>query len=115
MQDLLVETGRVKDLYTQCHDRGIHIGDFGTAVRTTREFISNRRFLLALDRMRELKLELLAELILSDQLPPEDLVTAPGVIENALPSEALAADIESRIVTGPLGPEPRAPKPPMRA
>ncbi len=83
MQDLLVETGRVKDLYTQCHDRGIRIGDFGTAVRTTREFISNRRFLLALDRMRELKLELLAELILSDQLPPEDLVTAPGVIGSA--------------------------------
>src|SRR3972149_4310319 len=69
---LMGETERVKDLYTQCSEQGIAIEDAWPAVRSTKELIAGRRFLLALDRLRELKIELLAELLLWEQLPPEN-------------------------------------------
>ena len=108
---LLVETRRVKDLYTQCSERGIAIEDAWPAVRSTKELVGSRRFLLALDRLRELKIELLAELLLWEQLPPENLASLPGEIANPLPSEAIVADLE-RLVPSKETPEARAPRPP---
>src|SRR3972149_11615885 len=108
---LMGETERVKDLYGQCSERGIVIEDAWPAVRSTKELIGNRRFLLALDRLRELKIELLAELLLWEQLPPENLASLPGEIANPLPSEAIVADLE-RLVPSKETPEARAPRPP---
>ena len=108
---LLVETQRVKDLYTQCSEQGIAIEDAWPAVRSTKELIAGRRFLLALDRLRELKIELLAELLLWEQLPPENFASLPGEIANPLPSKAIVADLE-KLVPSKETTLARVPKPP---
>ncbi len=108
---LLVETQRVKDLYTQCSAQGIAIEDAWPAVRSTKELVGSRRLLLALDRLRELKIELLAELLLWEQLPPENLASLPGEIANPLPSEAIVADLE-KLVPSNEATLARVPKPP---
>src|SRR3972149_2765100 len=99
---LMGETERVKDLYGQCSERGIVIEDAWPAVRSTKELIGNRRFLLALDRLRELKIELLAELLLWEHLGPGNLAPIPGEVETRLPAETVATAIENT-----LRPEPQ--------
>ncbi len=113
VRTLRQETERVKDLYAQCSEKGIAIEDAWPVVRSAKELIANRRYVLALDLLRDLKIDLLSELLLWDQIPPEHLLPGEAEFVNPLPSEAIAADIESRIVPDANLPPSRDPKPPQ--
>ncbi len=112
VQALRIETERVKDLYSQCDEKGIVIDDAWPAVRSAKELIAKGRYVIALDRLRALKIDLLSELLLWDQVPSEHLLPGEAEFMNPLPSEAIAADIEDRILPGGIPPGPRAPRPP---
>lgn len=77
MWSLRIETARIKNLSAECREAGVDYEGLPTGLRAVRTLVEQRRFEEALAQMRELRLELLARLMLQEPMP-----LPPIAIEN---------------------------------
>lgn len=76
MRRLIRETLWIRDLHAQCVRKGIPMGHLSTLLRRARALVDLGRFESAGHRLREVKLDLLAQLLLDEEVPQDD--GAPG-------------------------------------
>lgn len=100
MDSLKTETARIRNLSAECRAAGIILEDVPGEVLRVRELVQERNYAAALDLIREIKLDLLARLLLHEpmEVPPVTIENEPVVI---LPSEALFSAIDERAAENP--------------
>lgn len=98
---LRLETARVRNLSAECREAGIDYAGLPVELQDIRALVEERRYDEALLQMRELKVELLARLLLEERqaLPPAEIENPPAP---AIPP--------SRVQNAPVAPKPRAPR-----
>lgn len=81
VRSLIRETLWIRDLHDQCIRRGIPVGYLSTLVRSAKALVEYGRLESAGHRLREVKMDLLAELLLAEEVPAEDVGPfAPSVL-----------------------------------
>jgi hypothetical protein len=72
------ETARVRELVQSCREDNVDLRRFRERMHSARQLVTERRFDEALAYLRQLKLELLDQVVLAEARPS----VLPGVIEN---------------------------------
>ena len=101
---LRAETARMRDLSAECRRAGISLEHVPEEIQSVRDLVVERRYDAALERIRELKLDLLARLLIAEpeRVPPASLENAPvGVSPSGEDLAAFNAMIEKTMRRAP--------------
>ena len=78
MDLLRSEANRVRELVQSCREDGVDLRPYRERLRIARALVTQHRLVEALAHLRELKLQLLDQIVLAEVRSPE----LPGTIEN---------------------------------
>jgi len=106
LQSLRDETARVRDLVDHCRESQVVIESLPERLRTAREFVAQGQLDSAFGLLRELELEMLAQVLLHE--PPPSV--PPGLVENPPVPAAPSEEVLSAINRAPAW-KVRIPKP----
>lgn len=91
------EATAVRGLLEQCREHDLAVDSVDDRIRTAREYVSRRDLPLAFEVLRELKLDLLARLLLEE---PETALP-PAEVENPAPPPLPAEEVARAINRAP--------------
>ena len=87
------EATAVRELLEQCRERDLRVDSADERIRTAREYVTRQELALAFEVLRELKLDLLARLLLEEPEPALPPVEVENPAPPPLPSEQIVQAI----------------------